>query len=292
MYIADTNDIYFNLSNHLMRYHNNAFSQVNIGNFWIDKLNGFWENTIFVGGELGYAQPTLLIVNDGVVVNSYSILNESGGSIIWISPESPTKAWLGIYQNNTVYYFDNGSFTKYLLSDSLLTETKVLKNNSGEVFAFGFKLLDSAAFIYSHKLINNNFQLLTIDSIYWNTGKSEWLLQCGGDILMSNGGTINYFDGNNWVLHPASSPDWKIRLGGVSKDTLYAFTYKVGYGWKPQIWLNSWWKVEKEMGPYGLDPNPASGGAYIKKNNIYFGISDSNGEAFLIIGRPAKTEKR
>lgn len=319
VYAADTNCVYIVWGQNLLYWDGTLFLPFyfNDPNFYVTNVYGYGKNVIFVSGgktKNGQDLPFVKKITNGIIsdiqldtVETY-IYNQ-----LIIGPD---EAWFSSYLTNAVYHYKNGTVKKYNshINDSLNTGTFYINANK-EIYLFqrqtyGFQLNRSnknqikkdlfernsagEGTLYSFKFENEKFNLLSSQCYSASDPNcfSILIVQCGNDALMfSHTDKISIFNGNNWVIHSHfdSVNTAASRMGGVSRDSLVAFTLNAGYLY---TFGGVKWRIENNS-PLIYPPSVGHSNLEAKFGNIYFCYwSPLSGERGLFyVGKPNKNFK-
>lgn len=299
VYAADTNKVFIAAIRYLLLYNGAGVMpyDLNTSNYAVTSVSGYDKENIFVWGEYylnnNKRLPVMKKITNGVIT-SYTIA-DTGVIIHDMIVTGPNQAWFCEVYRSRLYYFNNGSFSKYTLpeADTLLIR-KLYQNPHNEIFLFAIDgTQQTTGKFFTYKLINSNFVLQKIDCFGEYPCNSDILFRCGEDILMAGiGGELKYFDGNNWVHHSFDSLAPFTKLGGVSKDSLIGFNsidnkiYTYG--------SNAKWRLENNSPHLEGDIWMLFTNLEAKYGNVYFTYRDdfSNYDHCFIIGRPNKNYKK
>ena len=294
LFVADSNNIFINASFYKPLFYNGTTIkeiELNDPNFKITTLDGFNKyNVIFGGGiQVAHADPIIKKWTNGNI-SSFTIINDSGTYIGDILMVGPDQAWISSAGENKIYYFNSGSFTRYLLDDSV-QGGRFYKNHAGQIFVFGLYVENrnpGPVFImlYTYKFYNGQFRLILRDSLYPHSDKTDYLLKCGNEMFMITHpdpfDELYRFNGSNWEYY-ITAPEMISNVGGISKDYFVVFCAS---SLSVYIWNGNWRKEDSLKFPnYPPFYSLASSSIAIKDQDVYFTAEDFLGDSFFIIGR-------
>ncbi len=255
-------------------------------------VKGYDQNNVFFGGgHVSNKNPVLKKWENGSIT-TYPILNDSGISIHDILTFGANQAWVTTVGSNNIYKFNTGQYIKYVLDDSI-KNAKFFKNASGDLFVFGVYTERNinntiSEVLYSYKFENDSFVLVSKDSIYPATPKTDYLMNCGTDMFMISSpdqfNQIYLFNGNKWEYY-ITAPEYNIsNIGGISKNyfvTFFASRLSI------YMWNGNWRKEDSLKFPnYPPFFSIGSSSIIINNRNVYFTAkSVSDNVSFLIIGK-------
>jgi len=294
LFVADSNNIFINSYGYKPLFYNgNTIEDINLHDpaFIYEILGGYDKNNVIFGGSTEpYGNPVIKKWTNGSLT-SYTIGNDSGTSIADILMVGPDQAWISSAGRNKVYYFNSGSFTRYMLDDSV-QEGRFFINSAGQLYVFGLYVENrnpNPAFImlYTYKFNNNQFQLILRDSLYPHSDKTDYLLKCGTDMFMITHpdmfDQLYLFNGSSWEYY-ITAPKMISNVGGTSKDYFVMFSAS---NLSAYIW-NGNWRKEDSLKFSNIPPfySLANSSIIIKDDDVYFTEEDWEAStSFLIIGK-------
>jgi len=320
VYAADTNYVYIVTDQYRLLYWNGTnfgIYNLNDPNFYVANVYGYGKDNIFVPGwktKNGKDIPFVKKITNGTITEFQLDTVET-----YIYDQlilGPDEAWFSSFLTNAVYHYKNGNVKKYNSygNDSLITGVFYINANK-EIHLFQRQLNNfqlnrsdknqvrkdlierksvSEGTMYSFKLVNDNFNLLS-SQCYGATNPDCFtilIFQCGNDALMvSNIEKISVFNGYNWERHSHfdSTNTFAQRIGGVSKDSLVAFTLNYGYLY---TYNGTKWRYENNS-PIIYNPSLGHSNVEAKFGNIYFceysQITYDPG--YFYVGKPNKNFK-
>jgi hypothetical protein len=320
VYAADTNLVYIIVASAKLLYWNGTgYGMYNLNDpgFYAANVYGFGKNDIFVSGwktKNGIDIPFVKKITNGVISDIQLDTVET-----YIYDQlilGPDEGWFSSFLTNAVYHYKDGNVKKYnsYVNDSIITGvfyinankeihlfqrqpdySSLNKQNRNQVRA---DLMERKSYgpgtMYSFKLVNDTFEL--ISSQCYGASKPNCftilIYQCGNDALMvSNIEKISVFNGYNWERHSQfdSLDTFAQKIGGVSKDSLVAFTLNHG---KLYTYNGIKWRIENNT-PWIPPPGLSHSNIEAKFGNIYFCYySDFDSErGKFYVGKPNKNFK-
>jgi hypothetical protein len=320
VYAADTNYVYITIDSYKLLYWNGTgygIYNLNDPNFYVANVYGYGKNDIFVSGWKTYNGkdlPFVKKITNGII--SEIQLDTVETYIYDQLILGPDEAWFSSFLTNAVYHYKSGNVKKYnsYSNDSISTGVFYINANK-EIHLFQRQpinltlnradknpirkdLMERKTYgpgtMYSFKLVNDNFNLLS--SQCYGASNSDCftilIYQCGNDALMvSNVEKISVFNGYNWERHSHfdSLDTFAQKIGGVSKDSLVAFTLNRG---SLYTYNGTKWRIENNS-PIILPPSLSHSNVEARFGNIYFCYySDLTGnQGILYVGTPNKNFK-
>jgi hypothetical protein len=317
IYAADTNLVYIQWSDKLIYWNGVQYYpfHLNDNNFRVTNLYGYGKDILFVSGYKilnGLDIPYVKKVVNGAITDI--MLDSSEGYIGNHRIIGPDEAWFSSFLTNVVYHYKNGGIKKYKtnVNDSLRGGA-FYSNANGDLFLSQVHLSSTSnktksqirmdvitknvytpGTLYNFKFQDDSFNLISTQCYnpYDINCSSLLISQCGNDALMvSFIDKISIFNGSSWEKHSSfdTIDTFAQRIGGISKDSLVAFTLNFG---SLYTYNGKKWRYENNS-PLYVFPSLGFSNVEAKFGNIYFCYysSLSNDPAIFYVGRPNKLLK-
>jgi len=294
VYVNDTNNVWIATALGPVIFNGVGFEYIHpINNFFmewmdiIDKNHSFWVGFFSTSTTTNY--PALIKYTNGsqelfVIDSSLGDGNHSGFNVLALNEN---QAWVSINPSEYVYFFNNGQITKHHVGFHYNPQFKKWNNS---IYCFGLIYKDTL--ITTFKFNGTTFDSLWSNPLKGNQGVTEYIYNCGNDLISLNNryGTY-YFTDNGWQPHtvfPANGFYGAWKAGGVSKDSLSFFS---SYPYDMYNWNGS--RFRKQNNFQGFIGYGSLFSYYSNivnyKGSLYFTVNIQEGissYSCLVIGKP------
>jgi len=273
-YIYDTNNVFYpSYDGNLYHYSDLSYQSISFNDpdFGPSTSNGYNNHSVFIGGfgNSGLTNNIKLKKFTGSSFESYDVQEDTNLLVRNLLVTGENQVWIVTFYNS-VYYFESGNFTKYLL-DSAIYGRMFFKKN-GDVFLFAVNSLQFDSSVnYTYKFNGSGFTLLTIDSSHasLNYDLSTRIIICGQDIIRLAKSSLYYFDGNSWQFL-CNTNFQPFTLAGESKDNLVCYgSDNVTFSKEFYIRKDNKWYVESKRSPFQTGNNLLSSDLYYSQGKYY-----------------------
>ena len=289
MYVADTDNVFI-AAKPPLHFDGEKFNVIELNDptFSVGgAIHGYDKNNVFIGGgriNNPYGPAEFKKV-EGPNVTGYVIPGDSGVNIGSFLVQSPNQSWIGTSEWRWVYYFDNGTYTKYELDNGVMVGV-IYKSPTNSLYVLGYSASSSNQYYtYMYKLINNTFFRIINDTITNDSEMRINTVRCGQDLIREGKTSLFYFDHDfeRWSLLCNTASFNPNGWGGISKERLTALGYGNDSKYHVYVYENSKWTLERNAIIPGHNSIVFS---QIREldDRLYIMINDYPGISYLLTG--------
>jgi len=290
LYAADSENIFIS-SNPPVRYDGENFNILDLNDptFSVGgAIHGFDKNNVYIGGGRVNSPygPAEFKKIEGNKVTGYVIPGDSGVNIGDFLVENSNQSWIGTSEWRWVYYFNNGSYTKYDL-DSGVKVGVFFKSPNNDIYVLGYKSTGNPSLVlnFTYRFINNSYSRIIVDTIDNESEMRINAVRCGKDIIREGKTSLFYFNflTDTWDLLCNTASFSPNGWGGSSKERIIALGYANDTKYHVYVYENNKWTIE----PKAIIPKYYSiVFSQIRElgDRVYIMINDYPGISYLLTG--------